>query len=207
MEEFNSADILEKQNRKKRLAFLEVGVFEASFVLIIIIVLFGILNYFNILSLSAIYPNQLGFLPHRTISSNFNKPNTNSLMPTKNPQQASADYTKNAKNLDGPTYNSDLKQTVVNAIFTGFNQNILETEAFGGKMTFVTDSNTIFQSLTANPGSNATNGGILDSGQIYNTPDTFANQVPKGSLLQIFYTEGQSLKAVKVNYVPHYKFK
>ncbi len=66
MEEFNSADILKKQNRKKRLAFLEVGLFEISFVFIIIIVLFGILNYFNILSLSAVYPNQLGFLPHKS---------------------------------------------------------------------------------------------------------------------------------------------
>ena len=206
MEEFNSADILEKQNRKKRLAFLEVGMFEASFVLIIIIVLFGVLNYFNILSLSSIYPNQLGFLPHRAISSNFNKPNATGIIPTKNPQQTSGDYAKNAKNLDDPTYNSDLKQTVVSAIFIGLNQNILEADAFGKKMIFVTDSNTVFQSLIADPSSTATNGGLLNNGQIY-TPDAFVNQVPKGSLLQIFYTEGQSLKAIKVNYIPDYKFK
>ncbi len=149
MEEFNSADILEKQNRKKRLAFLEVGMFEASFILIIIIVLFGVLNYFNILSLSAIYPNQLGFLPHQTISSNLNKPGANL-------QQTSVDYTKNAKNLDAPSYNSDLQQTVINAIFTGFNRNTLETEALGGKMTFVIDSDTIFQSLVPDSSSTAT---------------------------------------------------
>ncbi|MCL6096529.1 MAG: hypothetical protein M1444_02480 [Patescibacteria group bacterium] len=69
MEEFNSADILEKQNRKKRLATLEVGLFEISFVLIIIIVLFGLLNYFNILSLSTLYPNTFGFLPHKAFNS------------------------------------------------------------------------------------------------------------------------------------------
>ncbi len=68
MEEFNSADILKKQNRKKKFALLEIGLFEISFVLIIIIVLFGLLNYFNILSLSTLYPNQLGFLPHQQIT-------------------------------------------------------------------------------------------------------------------------------------------
>jgi hypothetical protein len=65
MEEFNSKDIIEKQKIKKRFATMEVGLFEISFVLIIIIVLFGLLNYFNILSLSTLYPNQLGFLPHQ----------------------------------------------------------------------------------------------------------------------------------------------
>lgn len=69
MEEFNSADILKKQDRKKRFALLEVGLFEISFVLIIVIVLFGILNYFNILSLSKLYPNTFGFLPHKAFNS------------------------------------------------------------------------------------------------------------------------------------------
>ncbi len=206
MEEFNSADILKKQNRKKRLAFLEVGLFEVSFVLIIIIVLFGTLNYFNILSLSALYPNQLGFLPHKVTSSNISKPNTTVLMPTKNPQQVLEDYAKYAKNLGAPFYNQDLKQTVVNAIFTGFNLNSLEAETSVGKMAFAVDSSTTFESLIANPNANATNGGTLDNGQTY-TLDTFANQIPKGSFLQIFYvTEGKNLKAVKVYYISGHKF-
>jgi predicted PurR-regulated permease PerM len=65
MEEFNSVDILKKQNEKKRLTFLEIVLFEISFVLIIVIVVFGALNYFNILSLSTLYPNQLSWLPHQ----------------------------------------------------------------------------------------------------------------------------------------------
>lgn len=206
MEEFNSADILKKQNRKKRLAFLEVGLFEISFVLIIIIVLFGILNYFNILSLSTLYPNQLGFLPHKVTSSNLNKPNTTVPMSTKNPQQVLEDSTKYAKNLDKPTYNSDLKQTVVNAIFTGFNLNNLEAETSVGKMDFAVDSSTVLQSLIANPNPNTTNGGTLSNGQAYTSTD-FENQVPKGSFLQIFYvTEGKNLKAVKVYYISGHKF-
>ncbi len=206
MEEFNSADILKSQNRKRRLVFLEVGLFEISFVLIFIVVIFGTLNYFNILSLSALYPNQLGFLPHQATSSNLNKPNATVPMSTKNPQQFLEDYAKYAKNLDKPTYNSDLKQTVISAIFTGFNQNNLEAETSEGKMTFAVDSNTILQSLIANPNSNAKNGGTLDNGQTY-TLDAFANQVPKGSFLQIFYTtNGATLKAVNVNYIPGHKF-
>ena len=36
--------------------------FEIFFVLIVLVLLFGILNYFNILKLSELFPNQLGFL-------------------------------------------------------------------------------------------------------------------------------------------------
>lgn len=206
MEEFNSKEILEKQNRKKRLAFFEVGLFEASFVLIIIIVLFGLLNYFNILSLSKLYPNTFGFLPHKVTSSNLNKPNTTVPMSTKNPQQVLEDYTKYAKNLDKPTYNSDLKQTVASAIFVGINKNNLEVETSEGKKTFVIDSNTTFESLVANSNANATNGGTLSKEQTY-TLDTFTNEVPKGSFLQIFYTtNGANSKTVKIYYIPDYKF-
>jgi len=40
--------------------------FEIVFVAIFLALIFGILNYFNILKLSELFPNQLGFLPHRT---------------------------------------------------------------------------------------------------------------------------------------------
>lgn len=39
--------------------------FEILFVVIILILVFGILNYFNILRISDLFPNQLGFLPHK----------------------------------------------------------------------------------------------------------------------------------------------
>ena len=51
----------------KVFAFLEVGIFEIFFVGVVLILLFGTLNYFNILSLSALYP-QLGFLPQNQVS-------------------------------------------------------------------------------------------------------------------------------------------
>ena len=127
-------------------------------------------------------------------------------MSTKNPQQVLEDYTKYAKNLDKPTYNSDLKQTVASAIFVGINKNNLEVETSEGKKTFVIDSNTTFESLVANSNANATNGGTLSKEQTY-TLDTFTNEVPKGSFLQIFYTtNGANSKTVKIYYIPDYKF-
>lgn len=53
-----------KKSWLKVFAFLEVGIFEIIFVGVVLILLFGILNYFNILSLSELYP-QLGFLPKK----------------------------------------------------------------------------------------------------------------------------------------------
>ncbi|MCL5019037.1 MAG: hypothetical protein M1426_00965 [Patescibacteria group bacterium] len=142
MEEFNSADILKKQDRKKRLAFLEVGLFEISFVLIIIIVLFGTLNYFNILSLSALYPNQLGFLPHQPF--NVQKtPLTNNLL-ADNPKfknylkldnQATDAQMSNyielisAKKIpiDTPQYPEEIY-----GIFSGFNNNYIQIVTYNG---------------------------------------------------------------------------
>lgn len=55
----------EKKGLLKALALLEVGLIEVLFVGVVIILLFGTLNYFNILRLSELFPNHLGFLPHK----------------------------------------------------------------------------------------------------------------------------------------------
>lgn len=41
--------------------------FEIIFVVVFLVIFFGILNYFNILRLSEIFPNYLGFLPRRDV--------------------------------------------------------------------------------------------------------------------------------------------
>lgn len=56
-----------KPNRLHALAFLEIGLIEFGFVIIVLLLLFGILNYFNILSVSSVFPNQLGWLPRQQI--------------------------------------------------------------------------------------------------------------------------------------------
>ena len=116
------------------------------------------------------------------------------------------EVSQNTKNLGAPFYNPDLKQTVASAIFVGINKNNLEVQTSEGKKTFTIDSNTTFESLVANSNTNATNGGTLSKEQTY-TLDTFTNEVPKGSFLQIFYTINEANpKAVKVYYVSGHKF-
>lgn len=116
------------------------------------------------------------------------------------------EVSQNAKTLGAPYYNPDSKQTVISAVFIGLNKNNLEVQTSEGKMILTLNSNTSLESLVPNSNSNATNGGTLSKGQTY-TLDTFANQVPKGSFLQIFYvTEGKNLKAVKIYYLPDHEF-
>ena len=62
----NEYPLAPKKNKLGALAFLEVGIFEIFFVGVVLILLFGTLNYFNILSLSALYP-QLSFLPQKKV--------------------------------------------------------------------------------------------------------------------------------------------
>ncbi len=61
----NNEPINPKPNRLKALALIEIGLFELGFVAIILLLFFGILNYFNILSVSDLFPHQLGWLPRR----------------------------------------------------------------------------------------------------------------------------------------------
>ncbi|MCL5010515.1 MAG: hypothetical protein M1289_02840 [Patescibacteria group bacterium] len=52
----------------KILSVFEVGLFEIIFVTVTLCLFFFILNYFNLISLSQIYPRELGWLPHRPYS-------------------------------------------------------------------------------------------------------------------------------------------
>ena len=53
----------QKEGLLKALGILEVGLIEVMFVGVVIALLFGTLNYFNILRLSELFPSYLGFLP------------------------------------------------------------------------------------------------------------------------------------------------
>jgi len=59
------------KNKLSKLAFWEVGLFEVFFAAIVLVLLFGILNYFNILSVSDAFPNQLGWLPKQAQKKNI----------------------------------------------------------------------------------------------------------------------------------------
>ncbi|HEX7042079.1 MAG TPA: hypothetical protein VF189_02425 [Patescibacteria group bacterium] len=63
------------KNKMKGLLLFEVGLLEVVFVLLLLGLVFGVLNYFNILKISSVIP-QLSFLPHRQSLSQENPPNT-----------------------------------------------------------------------------------------------------------------------------------
>lgn len=56
------------------IALLEVGLFEIGFVVVVIALILGVLNYFNIISLSQLYPDKLGFLPHQPFKESVQTP-------------------------------------------------------------------------------------------------------------------------------------
>ncbi|MCL5432660.1 MAG: hypothetical protein M1524_00905 [Patescibacteria group bacterium] len=57
----------QNQPRKNSfLSFVEIGVFEIIFVIVCFLLIFGTLNYFNILSVSDAFPQYLGWLPRQT---------------------------------------------------------------------------------------------------------------------------------------------
>jgi hypothetical protein len=68
MEEYSLTP--KKNGWLKALVFLKMGVFEIGFVTAILLLLFGVLNYFNILSISAVFPRQLSWLPRQTTQTN-----------------------------------------------------------------------------------------------------------------------------------------
>ncbi len=214
MGEFNSAEILKQQNRRRRFAALEVGLFEISFVLIIIIVLFGLLNYFNILSLSTLYPNQLGFLPHQPLTANTQQKQT---VPTPTPasnfiQAEPSDiqsYKELAKqkNINLPSRIPQSNNFVAVGIFSGYNNQALQIINPEGILTLNFNENTEFATLNSSDNKSSTAGGLLGTSQKYNQANDFFVNVRFGSFLQIFYaTKGGNLEAVRVYYIPDYKF-
>lgn len=77
---------------------------------IVLIVFFSTLNYFNILSMSRIFPNQLGWLPHRSFESLQKEKDTSSNIPqTKSSYELPIDPSKESITLAEVSYNIQAK--------------------------------------------------------------------------------------------------
>jgi hypothetical protein len=59
-----------KQNKSEKPVFFRIRSFQFFFAVIVFLLLLGILNYFNILSISKAFPNQLGWLPRQQTPKN-----------------------------------------------------------------------------------------------------------------------------------------
>lgn len=188
MEEFNSADILRNQNRKKRLATLEVGLFEVSFVLIIIIVLFGTLNYFNILSLSKLYPNQFGFLPHQKILKIPTSSSGSFLTATDTQIQEYTNYV-NQKGLAKPTIIETKSQTwEADGLYAGYQNDTIKIVTADGLLELKLLPNSTFQTISLAPNPIATQSGSFSTSPKYNS-ETFKKTLTLGKFIQAYYTK------------------
>lgn len=200
MEEFNSADILKNQNRKKKLAFLEAGLFEISFVLIVIVVFFGVLNYFNILSLSTLYPNQLGFLPHQKILNHSRNqlvhtptqtPVVNSYTPIN--QISAVDigkYSAYSKNeFAKPYYNTDAKSFIAGGILSGYNDNFVTLITATGAIEFSLTKDTTFSKYVSSV--NKTNTAIVETIK----KEEFLTKENIGKDVQVYYSKSDTNQA------------
>ena len=59
-----------QQNNPNKSVFRKVGLLEVFLAVIILLLLFCLLNYFNILQISNVFPNQLGWLPRQQTPKN-----------------------------------------------------------------------------------------------------------------------------------------
>ena len=219
MEEFNSAEILKKQDRKKRFALLEIGLFEISFVLIIIITFFGLLNYFNILSLSTLYPNQLAFLPHQDQKINkqaaVSTPNSKSSpapifygkkeLPSEKISEYQA-YVKEKNFASKTTIGQDKKSFAVDGIFSAFAKQQIQLITADGIIDFTFNSSTTFEQMSLAKTSTDSASTAFVISKTY-TGDTFPQSVRLGEVVQIYFTDNgnSNLSATKIIYYPDLK--
>lgn len=116
MEE-NTVEAPQPQENKKVLSLIGI---EAAIVLVVALIVVGVLNYFNILSLSKNYPQIFGFLPHQPYEINKNSIN-NSFSP---PSTGNIIYATKQANKDLPAYvKSSLKTPYIPTSF-----NIIQAE-------------------------------------------------------------------------------
>lgn len=72
-----------KKNKFHALALLEVGVFELVFVTVVLFLIFGTLNYFNIFPVSSTFPEYLSWLPRKAPNGASPRQNKLSFTPAK----------------------------------------------------------------------------------------------------------------------------
>ena len=198
---------------KKGLLFMEAGLSEVIFVLLILVIFFGVLNFFNILSLSRLYPNQLGWLPHlsQTTQSKTSGVQPSPLInfPKLQNQASNAQmnkYINFATGFSKPTVQQIPTDYVSDSVFSGYDTRTIQVVTNEGTLDLSFDQNTLFQELP-NPGTQAKNAavpGLLPKPIKYATQENFFKNVPFGSVLQVFYSK-PGLKATQVNYIESVK--
>jgi len=204
-------------NKLKSLALLKVGFFEVFFVLLVLVLFFGVLNFFNILSLSKIYPNQLGWLPHQqptaqnqTSGTVTNKQFSTTAGFTKLQNQASDSQMKKyqafAARFSNPAPQKNSNNYISNAVFSGYNNQTIQVVIKDGILNLNFNQTTLFQkfpTLTTSKNS-STSTEMLSKSIGYSSSQDFFKNVSFGSVLLVFFSKSD-LKTTQVNYIESIK--
>ena len=180
--------------------FKLIGIFGIGFILILILI--GVLNYFNVLSLSSLYPSKLGWLPKASeVSTQTHKTQVNNPTPIPSLKY----YTYAIKNLDELSYIADSKQYIVTGIYEKYNQRTIIVDTKDGVKYFTVDDSTILQNINVSNSTIASNSSTIGVGDSLSFAD-FIKQIPAGGFLQIFYqSQDNNLKVIKIYYLPNYR--
>jgi hypothetical protein len=186
--------------------------------LVVFVIFLLILNFFNILSLSTIYPKQLGFLPHLN-QTNVNSTTQNKTLlpsPAFTPVDTSAITTRDSadkinqyKNyaVPGPRFSTQDASWMAGGVFAGYGKNAIMLISSNNTLVLNLNNKTVFEEIIINnlPGSSAGTMGFNP----YPDFNSFIKNAVFGKYVQVYYNQGQATSnktATKVDYTPSYKF-
>jgi hypothetical protein len=196
---------------------LEIGGLVAAFVIFLLI-----LNFFNILSLSSIYPKTFGFLPHlkQTVQKTINNqqtqnqtpqamPNSQSRVPVnfvklqnQAPDSLMFKYQNRVAGFTKPTLQDTAANSYISdAVFSGYDTRSIQIVTADGILNLSYDETTLFQKQP-DPKTQASGAqsGALPAAIAYTNSADFFKNVSFGSTLQILFSK-PNLKAAQVNYI------
>jgi len=180
---------------------------------------FLILNFFNIISLSKIYPNQFGFLPHlkQAAQTTQNKHFTSSPTPAFTPVDTSTITTKDSagkinqyKTYTFPApkfFSEDGGYWQADGVFAGYGNNTIMIISSKDTLVFNLNAQTVFEQVTISnlQGSSGAALGFTP----YSDFNSFIKNVSFGKYVQVYYSQDQTASnktVTKVDYIPSYKF-
>jgi hypothetical protein len=141
------------KSKFKSLMLLEVGLLEIGFVVLMLLIFFGVLNYFNIISLSSLYVNQLGWLPHITKSTNVSNNSQSSIPPQKPTPTPSTQNLDNAVTtiLAPPTYTKEDESYSLESTLNKQNGDSITVDSYKGTLDFTLAPDTIYEVPPSSP--------------------------------------------------------
>jgi hypothetical protein len=180
--------------------------FEICGLIAIFVILLLLLNFFNILSLSKIYPSQLGWLPHISTSSsnsNYTPVDTSSITTKDTVDKINTYKTYNVPNV---YYSKQDNSMAAGGIFAGYGKNTILVISSNNTLVLNFDAKTVFEeaSISVPQGSSAATMGFNP----YSDFNSFIKNVSFGKYVQVYYNQAQSSvnkTLTKVDYLPSHK--